>query len=195
MNNDKINELTKQAHDQQREQISAAINNSFNSLVANREVSKLPEEIFKSYFLPFFLGETKEAPTSDRNPLTDWISIAGTPMAEVEIISPAGEVLFAVPALYDTDMLNIVTRSPGNSIADIAHEYELRKAVLPRAAANFLNTALLNKSEAIFKSSDEKSTSERWDEIRKRYNKGSFSDGITHFSKDALNPDTDITYE
>lgn len=62
-----------------------------------KHASRLPENIFRDYFLPVFAGL---APMGTH--YEEWISIAGAPSAEVSIVNETG-VLFNVPPLMNTD--------------------------------------------------------------------------------------------
>lgn len=162
MNNDQAmtNVLIENARDQ--------VNNIFNSLIVEKTNSVLPENIFRDYFLPFFAGIR---PFERNSPvISEWISIAGTPMSEVDIIDGAGRVLYTVPSLFDTDFLSIARRDPGDSIADIYQQYDLRSNNLPQVANNYLNKALNTKLSKIKLTSNRANENlNRWNTILTRY--------------------------
>lgn len=64
-----------------------------------------PEERFRKYFAPFFLG-VYEVP-ADHNLLNLWVSEVGSYMTEVDIVDPSGVTLFIVPPIYNTSGINI----------------------------------------------------------------------------------------
>lgn len=177
---------------QQREDISVQINKSFESLVVNTPKNKLPESLFVEHFLPYFSGDVNDPRVKGRDVLTDWVSVAGTPMAEVDIIDEEQNVIFSVPALYDTNIINLVKPKTGNAIADIYQEYELRKVGVPVAANNFLTNALLDKTRQLTNVEQNKTT-QRWDAIYARYNtKPSQVDPRASGNSD---PATDVIYD
>lgn len=140
---------------------------SYDTLINKQEKSKLPEDVFKAHFLPYFSGKEVQG---DRNVYADWVGVAGTPMAEVDVISPRGEVLFTVPPLFDTNMIEIMQRKAGKSLSNIVHEFETRKAGIPAAADNFYNNALAQKVDEIaHRPADANSANARWNTIFQRY--------------------------
>jgi hypothetical protein len=177
---------------QQREDISIQINNSFESLVVNSPKSKLPESVFVEHFLPFFSGKLDDPRVQGRDVLTDWVSIAGTPMAEVEILDEQQNVLFAVPALYDTNIISLVQPKAGNAISDIYREFELRKAGVPVAANNFLTNALLDKSQQLT-NPEQNVTVQRWNAIYERYNATPANTGTAPSGNS--DPSVDVIYD
>lgn len=164
-------EQKNQVIQQQRDTVSAQINSSFDALVANPNKTRLPEQVFISYFLPFFAGELNHPFLANRNVITDWISVAGSAMSEVDIIDYSGAVIYTTPSLFNTNVIEIVNRKPGNSLSDVYSEYELRSSI-PSAASNFLNQALFNKGADITQNVDNLKTSKvRWEQILIRYGK------------------------
>jgi hypothetical protein len=163
MNNE--NTLEKDIKVITEEEIKSSTNFIYDSLVTNKENSKLPEEIFKDYFLPFFIGQK----TDNKNIISDWVSIAGTPMCEVDIIDPAGKTLFTVPPLYDTNIVESINKN-NKSLTEVYNSYELKNSHLPAVAQKYLDNELSNKIDQI-RNNDEtisKST-EAWNNILKRY--------------------------
>lgn len=183
-----------QVIESKRMEIAKNISSSFDALVANNVNNCLPESLFVEHFLPYFLGEqvTEE---KQKTVITEWISVAGTPMASVDIIDPQSNVLFTVPPLYDTDIINISKRRAGNSLQDVYHEYELRGVSLPVAAQNFLASALINKTQEIVDPSKaDPQLSEQWESIRKRYRQGDAQGTVKSASQNS-NPDDDVIYD
>lgn len=179
-----------------REEISLQIGRAFDSLVVKANKAHLPEVVFQQHFLPFFAGELDTPALKDRDVITDWISIAGTPMSEVDIVDEAGATLFTVPPIFDSNIIEHVNRKAGNSLRDIMAEYEIRKTGIPAQANNFLNAALAEKSREMTSDTRHLSvTTARWNEIMKRYNKDSV-DGTGASTKDtAIDPGDDVVYD
>lgn len=138
-----------------------------DSLVSGRDNSKLPEDIFKGYFLPYFSGQLPI--TRESNVLTDWISVAGTPMSEVDIIDLAtGDIIFTVPSLFDTNVLDVTKKEQGHTLAEIFSRFELKNNNLPVVATAFLKDALDDKANQINASTSNQNDT-RWEAILKRY--------------------------
>ena len=179
-----------------REEISLQIGRAFDSLVVKKDNAHLPEHVFEQHFLPFFAGELDNANLKGRDVITDWISIAGTPMSEVDIVNEAGQTVFTVPAIFDSNIIEHVNRKAGNGLNDIMVEYEMRKGGIPAQANNFLNEALAAKSEEITKDTSHLSvTAGRWDSILTRYGKQPLTQ-ISATGKSAeVDPGDDVVYD
>ena len=77
------------------------------------ERNKVPESIFVNYFLPRFINLNNINGVDPRNHIVEWISIAGSPMAEVSVVSDStGEELFVVPAYLSTNHLSVGNVTP-----------------------------------------------------------------------------------
>ena len=73
-----------------------------------RTRNKLPEYLFKSNFLPLFAGlETHPDVT-----IGMWVSVAGTPFAEVDIIDDQGQILFSVPPIFERHVVDSTVERP-----------------------------------------------------------------------------------
>lgn len=191
-NIDKIND---QVLNQQRENIMAQIDTSFQSLVIHAPKAILPENVFVTYFLPFFSGTPLSQAMANRNVISEWIGIAGTAMAEVDIVDINGQVLFTVPALFDTDMIEIASRSAGQSMSDVIHEYNLRKTGIPQAATNYLHGALNTLGNNMIRDSNHGVTiAQRWTMILQRYNLSPAGEGIRNQASQVVNPGDDLDY-
>jgi hypothetical protein len=148
-------------------QIQESMNFAYDSLVSSQAKTQLPENVFVSYFLPFFAGQPV-AP--GRNVVAEWIGVAGTPMSEVDVVDVSGQVLFTVPAIFNTNILEIANRQAGRSFADIFSEYELRKAGVPIAANGYLAQNLHSKASEIIKGEHNVSfIANQWAMIMSRY--------------------------
>lgn len=148
----------------------AALNSSIKeiheSLVSGEKVrNTLPEDIFKNYFLPMFAGLETHPDAS----VGVWISIAGTPFAEVDIIDNSRQVLFTVPPIFER---NIVDPTKPNTIplSVVTDTVEKMIKQSPYRAVAFLNRHL---SEITFKdevlAGFQQKNFARMDEIFKRY--------------------------
>ncbi len=179
-----------------REEISLQIGRAFDSLVVKKENAHLPEQVFQQYFLPFFAGELDNASLKGRDVVTDWISIAGTPMSEVDIVDDNGQTLFAVPPIFDSNIIDHVNRKAGKSLNDIMTEYELRKTGVPAQANNFLNEALANKSQEIAGDTSHTAVvTQRWDTILMRYGKSPLTATANAEKSTEVDPGDDVVYD
>ncbi len=98
---------------------------------------KLPEELFVAYFLPLFAGlETHPDVNIGR-----WVSIAGTPFAEVDIINTQGHTLYTVPPIFESKVID-TTKYAGGSIKAITGTYELLLRQSPHRAEAFMTHSL-----------------------------------------------------
>lgn len=115
----------------------------FDTIEAATPKGKLPLKIFKDTFLNLFL--LKDMKDADEK-IKVWISIAGSPVSEVELIDEDGKVVDIVPPLYDSAAtLGIMSR--GKALGDIIHEYQQRTAITQSSADNFLYRNLNTKME------------------------------------------------
>lgn len=150
-------------------ELKAFGDSSYQAIVADGTKAVISEEAFKQSFLPYFSGNV--AAVGNRNVITEWISVAGTAMSEVDVINSKNEVLFTVPALFDSNVIDLTKRVTGSSIADIVEDYNLRKDATPHAATKIVNASLDNRLKEIIAdgASIRKTTAERWIAIMGRY--------------------------
>jgi hypothetical protein len=153
-------------------QLINKITQSFNDLVVepSKEISRLPESVFVGYFLPFFCGEK----TQKENPkiFAEWISIAGSPVKEVQIVDDVNRDLFVVPGLMDSSVIDKLNDRGTSSLLSIFTNYELHKAHLPVLGESYLANSLEQKIPTMTKSSEMiQENSEKWQHIFIRYGK------------------------
>lgn len=158
--------------DSQMEKIRTALFNEmdrskdiiFSGLLENIQVNNIPESIFVNYFLPCFVGNN---PTNS-NWVMEWISIAGTPMAEVGVIKDmTNEVLFKVPPLLATN--NLFLKKEGGDLGDIFSRYEQINNNLPSSGLRFLISALDSKNAELLNNLNLDSVKIAWYNILVRY--------------------------
>lgn len=134
----------------------------FKGLVTDIQPNRLPEPIFASYFLPGFLGSNP-----NRNWLLEWISVAGSPSAEVSVFDPVTQQeLFRVPPILASRGLLLPRGS--NDLNDIFVWHDMMKGTLGNQGTKFLFNALSHKSKQAL-STYENETNERWTNILARY--------------------------
>jgi hypothetical protein len=156
------------------DEIKQKISSVYDSLVVNQPRGKIPEEIFKQHFLPYFAGE--KPITTESKIMEQWISVAGTPMSEVNVINNTGEVLFSVPSLFDTKIIDTVIKDRKSSLTDIYTNSEVRSSRIPSEGIAYLARALTDKVQNIAGTSKvDIENKQRWETIMQRYDKQSKS--------------------
>lgn len=166
----------------------------FNALVVEgkKDLSTLPETVFKEYFYPFFKGEVTAA--TQPGIVAEWIAIAGSAMCEVNVVDAQGKVEFTVPPLFDSSIIESAKRRLGNSFADIYSQYKMHSANLPIVGEKFLADAFEEKIPAILKTSETLSPNQaRWQTIFHRY--GDALPGEKNEKMTAITQGNDIDYE
>lgn len=116
--------------------IEKSIEKIHDDLVTKKENSQLPEQLFIDNFLPYFSGELE----IKKNPkvVETWIAIAGSPVAEVDLIDENKEVVITVPPYFTSDLINLHNTDNKKSLSDAYHEYNALNAGLPAVAENFI---------------------------------------------------------
>jgi hypothetical protein len=152
-------------NDDIKQNLSEAIKDGFTALVTEAPKGKIPEDIFIGYFLPFFAGEK----TADRNQpvFAQWVSIAGSPTAAVDIIDKDGSVKVTVPGLFNSDIMRS-QYSSDVSMRSIFEQYELYNNNLPVVANNFLDKAFTAKTNNLKPITINKSE-EDWQKVLSMY--------------------------
>lgn len=150
-------------------QIAASMENALADLVSSTENSKLPEDLFVSNFLKFFIGI--ENADTNKEFLPTWISIAGSPSADVDVIDKSGNVLFVVPGFVDSAFIN-PTKRTGISYSDIVNMSILYGNNIPQQGAAVLKNELEQKVQRLKdKSPDYVKKIKMWETIFTRYSK------------------------
>lgn len=135
---------------------------------AERDIAKLPEDVFVTHFLPVFSGEKTLVGNNDT--LAIWLGIAGSHSSEVSIIDNKGQELYRVPPITDTSHINAVDRDAGNSFADITAMSMLYSNNIMAEGERYLTNQVERKITEIV-TPPNMSNKERWDAIMRRYNK------------------------
>lgn len=92
-----------------------------------------PEERFKKYFAPFFLG-VFEVPEGENIQML-WVSEVGSMHTDVDIVDHNGKTLFVVPALMNLEGINLkVTGTSRVRFASINQQYEENSRNFPEKA-------------------------------------------------------------
>jgi len=142
----------------------------FNGIIkASQEArTKLPEEVFVQNFLPYFSGQKKIKENPEIIPT--WIGIAGSATAPVDVVNPSGEVLYTVPAFYDTTVVNATSRFEGPTLSATMVHYEMDRAHLPQRANQKINHELAHRLPSMFQQSAMITENKKqWSDIFDRY--------------------------
>lgn len=85
------------------------------SLAASTDSLKPPniritEDLFKREFLPFIIGERED--TATESLYGSWVGVGALPTSEIDVCDNVGNVLFSIPALWDTSADRISAVKP-----------------------------------------------------------------------------------
>lgn len=175
-----------------KDEIRTSTDSVFDSLVLEVNKAKLPEKVFKDHFLKYFAGE--EQVSKDRNIVAEWVGVAGTPMNEVDVVNPAGDVIFTVPALFNTSALTIADKRAVGTFGEIVREHAMIGNQSPIAASKFINAALGHKAETIVTKADMTPTEKAWEKIMQYYKIGQ-DPQQTKVTEQSTDTDNDLVYE
>lgn len=106
--------------------------------VADEELPRLPEQIFRDWFLPIFSGQVTDTDVV-RTRLREWLSVAGNPFHEVMIIDTHQHDvrLFRVPPLFDRSVVKSLVQGR-NTLGHIMRSAEQYARISPQAGRNFM---------------------------------------------------------
>jgi hypothetical protein len=172
------------------------------NLIAEDDVSRLPEPIFVEVFLPLFAGEALKHPKEST--IAGWISIAGTPYKEVDIFDPAtNKVLFRCPPLFDYNGVNPVRNAADRGARPIAEIVQMAGELTnlhPNQGIAFLSRELNKRALTMNTTAKLAPNMQRWSVVFERYGRKSFGKEDTRVSaapaqQASQGPDPDATYE
>lgn len=137
----------------------------FQHLIPDGPQAVIPESIFRDYFLPRFVGAVQD---SRADWVLKWISVAGSPVAEVGVIDDiTKQQLFVVPPLLYTNNLGL-DRKEGD-LGDIFSRYKQITNNLPQGGTKFLFEALHYKNQEYLSSLNISPAEAQWYSIMIRY--------------------------
>jgi len=146
--------------------IKASTDSLHDQLVNKQTRGKLPLVYLLKYFIPRLFGP--EDPEKEAV-VAEWISIAGSPTSEIEILDPQGTVLFIAPGLFDTSNIDVVNKNIGEGFLSIFSKYDLKSNNLQIIANKYLNEALKSKSNEIVPISNDNKSVKTWESILTTY--------------------------
>ena len=127
---------------------------------------RLPEHLFLKYFLPVFANQ-RPAPEDF---ISTWVSIAGQPAGEVQIVDNANNVLFTVPPLMDTHHIKRLRPDGSMDFSSIGQMLALHAQSNPKLAeANYQQNLIKRYKESHSPTSVTSENQKRWQEIFVRY--------------------------
>lgn len=151
-------------------QMNSSIDLAHRSLVTDSPRPQVPEEVFTVLFLPYFSGQ--DIP-KDRNVMLEWVSAAGSAMAEVDIVDRAGKVLYTVPPIFSTDMLKLTRDRALGDYSEMVSETQMLSHQSGMKAMTYADQASAAKiRESVDPTKTQvlqKTTEERWGQIFDRY--------------------------
>ena len=143
---------------------------SYDSIVGKQDRRAIPEDLFVNEFLPYFSGQK---PFSEgNNVLGNWVTVAGTPFAEVNVIDQSGNTVVTVPGLTTTLQHKLAERS-GTPLHDIVVQAEVVGSQQQVLGNRYLNNKLDEKQREIIGTVMPEalvSVKSQWDDIFKHYN-------------------------
>lgn len=136
-------------------------------LVENVEKTKIPEPIFVDHFLPFFSGEHVD-PRENR--LSEWIAIAGSPMASVDVVDQNNNTVVTIPPVMNSDVIS-VTSSKMKPISTTFMQYDLEKTISPTGSSITLHNSLVERASGVISADSvtQNTVKEAWDNVFKHY--------------------------
>lgn len=144
------------------------IDQIFESMqIIEKERARLPEHIFVSYFLPFFIGQ-RQVDEKNNYP-AQWISIAGSPTSEVDIIDNSGNYLFTVPAFFNTKKNNPVGERGNLNFNALISAAELLKSRSPIESSNTVNQLYQAKMAKYLNNHVDPEDAKKWKFIFDKY--------------------------
>ena len=147
-----------------RNEMEHATDAIFTGLVVNQPKNCIPESLFRDYFLPCFIGYI----TTNPNWVMEWVSIAGTPTSEVDVMDETTkEVIYTVPSLFNTsNVFNLEKPVTLNSAADHADQMNNN---FPGSGYGFMMEALMANCNEYTSGINFTEVNEKWNKILNYY--------------------------
>lgn len=129
---------------------------------------KIPEPVFREIFLPYFTGERKPDPKNSA--IAHWIGLVGSASEPADIVDVKGDVLFQVPPMYDSSVIDTRRNSKdAKNFATIFSVYEEEARVHPALGKKFLVEELSKKADATIPENMSDKSEYSWDPVLKYY--------------------------
>lgn len=128
---------------------------------------RLQEYIFVNVFLPLFHGDEENIYNATMN---TWLSVAGSPFNEVDIIDNNGKILFTVPPVYNRNNVHPVDPNIGlPSVASMVATAKQYAQMHPRQGEAYLKSELNKRAMLVENEGQHLVNLNAWNEIFKRY--------------------------
>ena len=128
---------------------------------------RMLEERFRRVFLPLLLGKENENIYSVT--MDDWWRLTNQVNLPVDIIDPAGNVLFSVPPAFDLHRFHFDDKKSG-AVDSLFRQHAAMANQSPQLADKFLTHALIERSKQNFDLEKEIEIIEQWNIILAYYN-------------------------
>ncbi len=163
-----------------------------NKLNEDTNRVKFPLDLFNTYFAPYFFGQ--KPITEDTDIFATWIGIAGSPTSEVDVIDLSGKIVFTVPPLFNTDVIDILRKN--SELSRTIENYNNYSNALPAVAMGFVKNNLLPAADNALNTAQRKNDLSGWATIAQYYIKPEEKLQITKGASNiGNNEDTDLNYD
>lgn len=190
--------LNQQRIDQLKNDLKREMNNLHNQIVELKTKFQVPDEVFRGYFAEYFkerLNTTLED-AKKMNPEKikewkkkeeEWITLAGGPYKEVDLVNRSGEVVDTVPSFYlNSTAPNVAPVQIGEKAKDyiidkdgnkvmadiisIANEFDFKSNTKPKdVMINYLSWELHHYPIELNSTEDMKNHNKKWSDIIAKY--------------------------
>jgi len=150
-----------------KQELANYIGGVHEEIVMSHNNAKLPEDVFKEYFLDFF--QNGDVDNINTPLMAKWIELSGSPYNEVDVYNNQGNVMYTVPPVLarptigDKPITNV-------DFSNIAGTYKLKANRLTQDADKYLNNKLNGLEKQVV--SDSQDTLIRdWHNIFSLYNR------------------------
>ena len=143
---------------------------------ANKDaITRMPEAVFAQIFMPMFAGEDNPV-YPDLATLENWVRCAGGQTGfghfmPVDVIAPAGNVLFRVPPIFNRDVVNNERPRDQASMMNIVLTAQNYTNFSPQHGEAYLSAKLTERNLLMKVPANVLRDVEVWNAIFKRYGK------------------------
>ncbi len=132
---------------------------------------RVPEYVFREIFLPAFAGTDPEVSKKSGDFIAHWVGVVGSPTESAEVVDHVGNVLFNVPPIYDSSLLNTTkAERPSMSYSSILTNLSETSKVNPQAAwGEFAHKTTERLDSSLSAQSDSNPTVQGWSKIFEYY--------------------------
>jgi hypothetical protein len=124
---------------------------------------RIQETIFKEVFLPLFMGKPNERYPEIQ--AANWITVAGSPHAEVEVVDHTNTIVFVVPPLIESEQVAPITGKLDVDMSFVTGQARLYGNSLPQVAENYLMEELTKRTSYMKSNADVSATMTAWKKI------------------------------